>query len=138
MSDQPDEGNMKMVGTVRTFTTGATRDVEDGKLDFEGFLSPTAMKRLAEYMHKHRFQTDGKVRDSDNWQHGIPQTVYMKSAWRHFFAWWTLHRGGTVTDERDGHIVTIDEAICGLLFNAQGYLHEQLKIGGQLPSHEGA
>jgi len=53
--------------------------------------------------------------------------VYMKSGWRHFFAWWKIHRGGTVTDEWDGHAVTIDEAICGVLFNAMGFLHETLK-----------
>ena len=51
----------------------------------------------------------------------------MKSGWRHFFAWWKIHRGGTVTDEWDGHAVTIDEAICGVLFNAMGFLHETLK-----------
>jgi len=35
---------------VRTFDTGATRDTEDGKLDYEGFLSGRVLKRYAEYM----------------------------------------------------------------------------------------
>jgi len=117
---------------VRTFETGATRDSEDGKFDYEGFLSPIVLKRFGAYMHQHRKQSDGSMRDSDNWQKGMGQSVYIKSAWRHFMDWWTIHRGGTVKDKRDGHVVTIDEAICALLFNAQGYLHELLaaKLGG--------
>jgi len=111
---------------MRTFATGATRDSADEKLDPEGFLSPVAIERFCQYMHHHRKQPDGALRDSDNWQKGIGQDVYMKSAWRHFFAWWKLHRGGVVLDERDQHPVTPDEAICGLLFNAMGYLHEML------------
>ena len=110
-------------GVVRNFKTGATRDSAEGKLDYEGFLSPFALEAFAQYMDSHRVQPDGKLRDSDNWQKGIPQQVYLKSAWRHFFAWWKIHRGGTVLDERDGHQVTEQEAICGLLFNAFGFLH---------------
>lgn len=71
---------------IRTFDTGATRDTDEGKLDFEGFLSPLALERFAEYMNKHRQQSDGSLRDSDNWQKGIPVKQYMKSMWRHFFA----------------------------------------------------
>jgi hypothetical protein len=115
---------MDMPTTMRTFETGATRDSEEGKLDFEGFLSPLALERFAEYMNVHRKQADGSLRASDNWQKGMSVTVYLKSAWRHFFAWWKIHRGLEVLDERDGHHVTVDEAICGLLFNAMGYLHE--------------
>ena len=69
---------------MRKFNTGATRDVDNDKLDFEGFLSPTVLIRYAEYMHTHRKQSDGALRDSDNWQKGIPKEVYMKSMWRHF------------------------------------------------------
>ena len=50
------------------FGTGATRDSDANKLDFEGFLSPPALEAYAEYMHRHRFQADGVVRASDNWQ----------------------------------------------------------------------
>ena len=39
---------------IRTFETGATRDTELGKLDYEGFLSPTVLKAYAEYLNKHR------------------------------------------------------------------------------------
>ena len=101
---------------IRTFETGATRDSDVGKLDYEGFLSPHVLKRYAEYMHKHRIQTDGNLRASDNWQKGIPYDTYMKSAWRHFMDWWFWHR-------RNDNLVLTEEAICGLLFNAMGYLH---------------
>ena len=116
-----------MKKVIRKFETGATRDSEEGKFDYDGFLSPLVVERFGEYMNKHRVQSDGSLRDSDNWQKGMGRDVFMKSAWRHFFAWWKIHRGGKVADERDGHTVTLDEAICGLLFNAQGYAHELLK-----------
>lgn len=112
---------------IRTFNTGATRDSEEGKLDFEGFLSPPALERYAEYMHQHRIQPDGGLRDSDNWQRGIPLDAFMKSLWRHFFAVWMIHRGGSVRDPRDGHNISAEEALCGVLFNAFGYLHELCK-----------
>jgi hypothetical protein len=51
---------------MRTFKTGATRNDDSNKLDFEGFLSPTALEHFAEYMNKNRVQADGNIRDSDN------------------------------------------------------------------------
>lgn len=105
---------------MRVFATGATRDTDVGKLDYEGFLAPEVIKRFAEYMHKNRIQADGNLRDSDNWQKGMTKEAYMKSGWRHFFDWWIAHRGGK---SREG----IEEAICGLLFNGMGYLYEIIK-----------
>jgi len=105
---------------MRKFDSGATRDTDEEKLDFEGFLSPTVLESFARYMHKNRIQSDGKLRDSDNWQKGIPKDAYMKSAWRHFMDWWMEHRNKT---SREG----IEDALCGLLFNTMGYLHEYLK-----------
>lgn len=107
-------------GKMREFETGATRDTEDGKLDFEGFLSPAVLERYAQYLHKHRKQADGKLRASDNWQKGIPKDVYMKSAWRHFHDWWKEHRG---LASRDG----IEDALCATMFNTMGYLFELLQ-----------
>lgn len=105
---------------VRQFNTGATRDTDDGKLDYEGFLSPLVVERFAEYMHGHRVQSDGGLRASDNWQKGMPRSSYMKSGWRHFFDWWKEHRGHRT---KDG----LENALCALLFNVQGYLHELIK-----------
>jgi len=105
---------------MRQFKSGATRDSADGKFDYEGFLSPLVIARFGEYMHKHRLQSDGNLRDSDNWQKGIPKEAYIKSAWRHFMDWWGECRGYA---SKDG----LEEALCALLFNIQGYLHEHLK-----------
>ena len=107
-------------GEMRTFKSGATRHVDFDKLDYEGFLSPIVLEAYAKYLQKHRVQADGKLRDSDNWQMGIPKDVYVKSLWRHVMDLWKEHRG---YESRDG----IDDAICGILFNAMGYYHELLK-----------
>ncbi len=105
---------------MRNFESGATRDNEEGKFDYEGFLSPLVIEAYGKYMHKHRKQADGKLRDSDNWQKGIPKTAYIKSAFRHFIDIWKEHRGFR---SKDG----LEEALCALLFNIQGYLYEYLK-----------
>jgi len=105
---------------VRTFKTGATRDTDKGKNDYEGYLSPKALKRFGDYMTENRVQSDGKVRDSDNWQKGIPQEQYIKSLLRHVIELWDLHRDGLFGKP-------LEDALCGIIFNAQGYLHEELK-----------
>ena len=105
---------------VRTFDTGATRDLDEDKLDFEGFLSPLVLEEFAKYMHGKRKMPDGSMRDSDNWQKGIPLDAYMKSMWRHFFAVWQSHRGNSIKGN-------MEEELLALLFNVQGYLHELLK-----------
>lgn len=106
--------------SMRHFSTGATRNLSDDKLDFEGFLSPLALEEFAKYMHKNRIQADGKMRDSDNWQKGIPTDAYMSSMWRHFFDTWKSHRGLETPEDQISNL-------CGLLFNVQGMLHELLK-----------
>lgn len=106
---------------MRTFGEGgATRDTDEGKLDMEAFLSPQVLLRYGAYMHQHRTQPDGSVRDGDNWQKGIPKDAYIKSAFRHFIDVWQEHRGHP-TEEG------VEEALCALLFNTMGYLHEELK-----------
>ena len=112
--------------SVRTFETGATRDQDERKHDLEGFLSPFVLREFGGYMHEHRIQRDGSLRTSDNWQQGIPLDAYMKSAWRHFMDWWSVHRGLKVEDF-DGEPVDVRVALCALLFNVQGYLHELLR-----------
>lgn len=102
---------------IRKFNTGATRNVDDNKFDYEGFLSPIALEEFAKYMHKNRVQADGNIRDSDNWQKGIPLESYMKSMWRHFFDVWKSHRGIETPED----MIT---NLSALLFNIQGYLHE--------------
>jgi len=123
---------------LRTFDSGATRDSDDAKFDYEGFLSPIALKRYARYMHKHRIQADGKLRASDNWQGGIPLDAYMKSMFRHFMDLWCVHRGYSAIDGADNHFVNRDEALCAILFNAFGYLHELIRPpkAGRVANHD--
>ncbi len=107
---------------IRTFDTGATRDTNDGKLDYEAAMHPLVVRRYLEYMQKHTMQPDGTQRDFDNWQQMFGDKhfdVCIKSGWRHFMDWWLDHRG---CESRDG----IEEAICGLIFNANAYLFKIL------------
>jgi hypothetical protein len=107
-------------GCLRTFDTGATRDTAEGKLDPEGFTSPLVMKQFYKYMNMNRLQSDGKIRDSDNWQKGITKNAYMKSLKRHCDDLWLEHRGHST---QAGKVASL----CGIMFNAMGYLYEHLK-----------
>lgn len=111
---------------IRQFETGATRDSDDHKLDYEAFLSYPVLERYAQYMHAHRLQSDGTLRDGDNWQKGIPISAYRKSLLRHAFQLWGVQRNYDVYDDK-GEIVDESDAICAVIFNAMGMLHELLK-----------
>ena len=119
---KPASSNETQPSSVREFDTGATRNDDPDRLDYEGFLSPIVLQRYAEYLNKHRVQSDGKLRDSDNWQKGIPKDVYMKSKCRHFMTTWLCHRH--YSDEG------LEESLCAELFNTMGYLFEILKGNG--------
>lgn len=114
---------------MRVFDTGAKRDNEDGKIDYEGHLSPLTIKAYAEYMNQHRLLEDGSYRASDNWKKGIPLDVYIKSMYRHMIDLLLHHGGYSSRTEED-----LQDAICGLKFNVDGYLHEieQAKVTGLL------
>lgn len=116
-------------GMMRKFEGGATRNVDAGKLDYEGFLSPVVLERYARYLHRHRVQADGKLRDSDNWQKGIPKDVYMKSLLRHLIEVWTYHREpvSDIPDVKECDDVYKEDALCAVMFNTMGYLFECLR-----------
>lgn len=111
-----------MTAQVRTFESGATRNLDDTKPDFEGFLSPLVLRAYGAYMHRHRILPNGDMRASDNWQAGIPLDVYAKSAFRHFLDFHAGHRGYETAQ-------SLEDDLCALLFNISGYLHEYLKAG---------
>lgn len=113
-----------MLGKIRTFDTGATRDTDTNKPDFRGFFSVLAARRFAEYMNQHRVQSDGSIRNSDNWKQGIPNLVYVSSMYRHFMdvlEWFESARFDYATK------VDLETSLCALLFNVQGLLHEVVK-----------
>jgi hypothetical protein len=108
---------------MRQFATGATRNTDDNKPDYEGFISPLVTQRFGRYMHKHRFQADGKVRASDNWQKGIPIEQYLKSGTRHWEDVRLIMDGyPELATEED-----LSEALCAMLFNVSGMLFELQK-----------
>jgi hypothetical protein len=107
---------------MREFDGGATRDGDEGKIDPDGYLSPEALGAFFAYMQKHQTCADKSTRSSSNWKAGIPREVYLKSLWRHFFTAWTIYR-----DTKDHTREEMIEALCGVMFNTQGLLHEILK-----------
>ena len=118
-------GDAAMAVPVRQFKTGATRDSgvdpKTGlpKLAYNGFFSARVLKRRAEYMNKHRVQADGSLRAPDNWKKGIPQSVYLESLTRHVMDLLLLHEGVGGVD--------LQETLCAISFNSDGFLHEVLK-----------
>jgi len=106
---------------MRTAPTGATRDTLDGKKEYFKFFSVPVLHAYAEYMHKKRFQNDGTLRDSDNWQKGMPRDWYADSMGRHFMDIMLHHQGYPEMAEED-----LRTALTALLFNVQAYLHEVL------------
>jgi hypothetical protein len=104
----------------RYFDTGAYRDADADKPDYAGFQSSIVNRAFGEYMQRHRLQSDGQMRGSDNWKRGIPKDEYFRSFKRHaedLFLEWEGY------DSRDG----IDEALGGLMFNLQGFWMELLR-----------
>ncbi len=120
------EGTVSAIeeAAYRKFATGATRNLDSDKVDYEGFLSPVALIEFGNYMHANRGMPDGSLRDSDNWQKGIPLDEYMKSMFRHFIQLWDEHRSVKAGMAPD--LDTTRDALCALFFNVQGYLHELL------------
>jgi len=106
---------------VRQFEGGASRDTDDNKSDPEGCFHPLVIREVAEYMKKHSYLPDGTRRPADNWQHGMPRAVWRKSLERHWLDV-RLHDKGHGDKARE----PIIEALCAVIFNAQGRLLEEL------------
>ena len=110
---------------LRNFDTGAIRDNDDSKINYQGALSPLVLEAYGAYIQKHSLLPDGTRRNNKNWQnlfgtHEEHRQVCIESAWRHFIDLLMEHDG---YDSRDG----LDEAIGGLLFNIQAYWFSVLK-----------
>ena len=117
------------MGKTRTFKGGATRDTDEGKLDIEAFISPIVTQRYCEYMHSNRKQSDGSLRDGDNWQKGIPIPAYMKSLTRHIEDVKLANRGYDISSD-------LETSICASIFNLQGYLFELLKARNYMKTND--
>ena len=119
-------------GVLRKFKSGANRDTAEGKIDPEGFFDPLVITAFSEFMHEHRKQTDGNLRDSDNWQNGFTRASIMKSMWRHLLDVWRMHRGHPPFSSDHAEIwktnpkKALVHALCGVYFNAAAYMREIL------------
>ena len=112
---------------IRKFKSNASRDTDEGKIQYARHLSPEALKAFCEYMHKHR-KIDGGLREPDNWKKGFPKQSFMDSGFRHQMEVWRLHelrktRGWLIIKEKE----ELKDALCGVWFNCMGFLHEELK-----------
>lgn len=114
---------------VRTFDSGATRSSSADKPDYEGFLHPEVLRAFGEYMHEHRKLPDGSLRDSDNWQKGIPTNELMKSLLRHVIDLWRMHRTETDYIEDPEETKYLDDQLCAVLFNVQALILNRMKTG---------
>jgi len=113
------------VPETRQFESGATRDTATGKLSYVKALSPIVLRRYLQYMLAHRKQSDGTMRDFDNWKNGIPQDTYLDGLVRHCVDLWLLMDG---FDAQDNHgPCNLEDLLCAIVFNASGALHELLK-----------
>lgn len=112
---------------IRKFDSGATRDTKQGKLNYVKALSAAVLKRYVEYLDKHRVQPDGSLRDWDNWKKGIPQEEYAESLDRHNQAMKLLDEHQDVYDNHG--LVTMEDTLCAIMFNAMGRLFEILTRG---------
>lgn len=104
---------------MRNFETGATRDTDEGKIDYWGFNSSIADELFGLYMLKHQRQADGSMRASDNWKKGIPLDAYQRSLYRHVQEFKRLIEIGANMDAI--------EVACAIRFNLNGWLHEIAK-----------
>jgi hypothetical protein len=110
---------------IRQFDSGATRDTDVNKPSYIKALSPIVLQGYVEYLGQHRLQSDGNLRDWDNWKQGIPQEVYLDGLGRHEMAVWLLCHDFPASDNHGS--VTLLDSLYGVIFNAQGMAHEILK-----------
>ncbi|MCI0559646.1 MAG: hypothetical protein MN733_14225 [Nitrososphaera sp.] len=120
----PTSEGVRDTGAVRQFSTGATRDTGSNKPQLSLYISPLVLKRYGQFMLKHQRQSDGTIRAGDNWQKGIPGSVYLDSEIRHVLDFWLWQRGFQEEMVEPGNI---EDALCAIIFNASGQLHEILK-----------
>lgn len=128
--------------SVRTFESGATRDGNPGKHEVARFLSPLVLAEYCAYMHRNRIQVDGTVREPDNWKKGFELSSYKDSLVRHTMDAWLIHDHGVAVRPETGEEVDLVEALCGVMFNCQGWLYEilmkRLGNGAARPNGAGA
>ena len=107
---------------MRKFETGATRSPIGDKLRYADFLDSRVIKRYCQYMHKHRVQADGQVREPNNWKKGVDRASLVDSLNRHQMDVLMWYHG--YEDEMEE---PIEEALCAVMFNTMALLDAVLK-----------
>jgi hypothetical protein len=139
-------GDVEMNKEIRVFSSGSTRDTSEGKFEYYGFIHPLNDYSFSEYMHKHRKQSDGNLRDSNNWWKGFGKDVPLQSLVRHLEDLKLLHTGYFVYEEKkDGECrrivrskkiknleenckeITLEECCNAIRFNVEAYKLEIIK-----------
>ena len=130
---------------MRKLKTGATRDSDNGKYEYLGFINPLCDYSFAKYMHKFRTMADGTKRESRNWQKGFGLEIPAQSLVRHLEDFKLLHEGFFVYEYRKDKIVerrvykkkfaipppdhkeiTFEDSLNAIRFNAEAYKLELL------------
>jgi len=104
---------------MRQHPKGATRSNDEGKIDY-AHISALADRVWCEYMHEHRIQEDGKLREPDNYKKGMPLKWNIKSFRGHFKDFELLLEGHKVTE--NGKEKDLFESILGMEFNLKGMI----------------
>lgn len=98
---------------IRNFDTGAIRDTEDNKEDYNETISWTAFKRYAQYMTGKK-----KKYGAGNFKKGIPIESYERSLLRHVQKYME-------NKYEDGIVERDEDHIAAIVFNAFGIMHEE-------------
>jgi hypothetical protein len=103
----------------RTFETGAMRGSAEGKENYIGAISWTAIKRVTEYQNN--AEKKGGY-NKGHWKKGIPIEEYEKSLMRHLQKYFANKYEGASYETDVDHLAAA-------YFNLQGILHEEEKKG---------
>lgn len=101
---------------VRKFSSGAIRDIDDGKENYVESISWLSLRRYARYMKKVSVKYG-----EGNWIKGIPIQEYEKSLLRHIQKYFSAKYNGVDIEPEVDHL-------SAAMFNLQGLMHEYEKL----------
>jgi len=102
----------------------STRSSDEGKIDYN-HLSAISDRCFVEYMHQHRIQEDGELRDADNYKYDMPISSNRKSLMGHYNDLKMMLEGWTVME--DGKALNPFETIQAIKFNLSTFDHNLMK-----------
>jgi len=112
---------------MRQYDSGATRSPLGDKLQYKGFRCPQVEKSFALYMHEHRTQADGNIRDADNWKKGMDKEDCADSLIRHCEDFHSAWEGWEVICPDTKKKVSVVELLNAMKFNINAIIRELIK-----------